>query len=973
MDLLAPRRGLRGGKNRNHLENRRRITVVFRTYLKTLKYPLPRQRIQSNLINISLSPEAEPLNIQPVTYTQLTQRNYYVPKLMLANVMSLVPKLDEVQEFILRNKICLAFITETWLKESISESVVSIPGFTIIRRDRIANNHGGVCVYIKDGNTKYRLSEELACCQDHEVLWLQLRPDRLPRGFSCLIVAAVYHPPGADENLIRDHLFQSLALAESKFPNCGIIVAGDFNRLDVKRIKKHFRLKQVVKSPTRNDVILDFVLTNMHDYYNTPQILPPFGLSDHNTVMVLPKARASNSNTRNVISKRDSRASCKRAMGRFLSSMDWPLLLNSLESCEDSSKVFQDVIHIGLDFLMPVRKIRVIPADPIWMSQKLKSLILKRQEAFSKNGADSVLFRFYRNAVNRERKTCKANYYKLRVQQMKGENPKAWWREVKRISGMQSRSGNLLSQINVEEIKDLPDQEIANVINKAFLGPLEEYRLPSSITPLQLEEDNPELLEVSEERVLKLLSKLNPAKASGPDEIPNWLLREYAEWLAYPVKTIPNASFSEQRLPSIWKCADVTPLPKKQPVQCLKKDLRPISLTPCISKVAEDIVVCDYVKPAAMKIIDPNQYGTVPKSSTTFALLSMIHEWTKGTDGNGSTVRALFFDYRKAFDLIDHNILVHKLRTLDVPISITNWIIDFLSNRLQRIKLAEGCLSEWGSVPSGVPQGTKLGPWLFIIMINDLVIRDARVWKYVDDTTISEVVRKNDVSSAQLFTDNVVQWSLDNRVQLNTNKCKELRISFARNQQELEPIKVMDKDLEIVDSVKLLGLTITSNLSWNLHVNEVIKKASKRLYFLVQLKRANVPRKDLGLFYITCIRSLLDYAVPVFHFSIPQYLMCELERIQKRALSIICYNHDYTETLKCMNIVPLADHHKDICNTLFTTIVNDKNHRLHQLLPPSYETKHNLRHSRSFNVPRWKTNRFKNTYIMSSCLNANMK
>ena len=159
--------------------------------------------------------------------------------------------------------------------------------------------------------------------------------------------------------------------------------------------------------------------------------------------------------------------------------------------------------------------------------------------------------------------------------------------------------------------------------------------------------------------------------------------------------------------------ADVTPLPKKKPVKILKKDLRPISLTPCVSKVAEEFVVRDYIMPAVLNKLNMNQYGAVPKSSTTLALLDMLHDWSKGTDGNSATIRTVLFDYRKAFDLIDHSILIRKLCKLNVPNTIINWIIDFLSDRSQRIKLGEGWVSEWGAVPSDVPQGTKLEPWLF--------------------------------------------------------------------------------------------------------------------------------------------------------------------------------------------------------------------------------------------------------------------
>ena len=330
-------------------------------------------------------------------------------------------------------------------------------------------------------------------------------------------------------------------------------------------------------------------------------------------------------------------------------------------------------------------------------------------------------------------------------------------------------------------------------------------------------------------------------------------------------------------------CADVPPLPKKKPVKELKKDIRPISLTPCISKVAEGFIVDDYVKLAVMSVIDDSQYGAIPNSSTTMALISMLHNWSINTDGNGATVTTILFHYRKAFDFIDHDILIRKLRTkCKLPVSITNWIVDFFSDRSQRI-VAE-CSSEWGSVPSRVPQGTKLGPWLFVLMINDLEITYP-LWKYVDETTASETVPKEDESHTQSIADCVIEWSRENRVDLNSDRCKELRISFSKGPGFFDPIVIEGKELEVVGSVKLLGLNIASDLTWNSHALEVIKKASKRLYFLVQLKRARVPLQDL--FYTSCVRSVTEYAIPAFYNALPLYFKNELLRIEKRSISII--------------------------------------------------------------------------------------
>ena len=157
---------------------------------------------------------------------------------------------------------------------------------------------------------------------------------------------------------------------------------------------------------------------------------------------------------------------------------------------------------------------------------------------------------------------------------------------------------------------------------------------------------------------------------------------------------------------------------------------------------------------------------------------------------------------------------------------------------------------------------------MFVLIINDLDT-NAQQWKYVEDTTVSEVEVKGGESHAQAIGNRVIEWSRENRVQLNTDECKELRISFAKEQIVFDPVIIEGKEVELVTSVKLLGLTIANDLTCNDHVTEITKKASKRLYFLTQLKRAGVPKQDPALFYVSCVRSVIDYAAPVFLNGLP--------------------------------------------------------------------------------------------------------
>ena len=163
-------------------------------------------------------------------------------------------------------------------------------------------------------------------------------------------------------------------------------------------------------------------------------------------------------------------------------------------------------------------------------------------------------------------------------------------------------------------------------------------------------------------------------------------------------------------MPQSWKDADIVPVPKRKPIYDVNKDLRPISLTPVLSKVAEDYVVEYFLKPVVLEKVDVRQFGTVPGSSTTQALISMVHAWLRATDKNGATVRTVLFDFCKAFDLIDDHILIQKLALYNLPSEIFNWIVDFLSCHPQHVKLRQDCYSEWWPFHQGFHRRQNLVP-----------------------------------------------------------------------------------------------------------------------------------------------------------------------------------------------------------------------------------------------------------------------
>lgn len=212
---------------------------------------------------------------------------------------------------------------------------------------------------------------------------------------------------------------------------------------------------------------------------------------------------------------------------------------------------------------------------------------------------------------------------------------------------------------------------------------------------------------------------------------------------------------------------------------------------------------------------------------------------------------------------------------------------------------------------------------------------------------------------------------MENRLQLNSTKCKELRIHFGKEELDFSNIRINSCNLEITAHAKILGLTISNNLKWNQHVYNIVKKANKRIYFIIQLKRAKIPIPEILLFYCTCVRPILEYSSEVFHYALPKYLHDFIERVQQRVLSIIYPGCGYTDCLKYSNLQTLHARREEACLKLFKSIENSTDHKLHNLLPMRMVQSHCLRSHREFIIPNVNTNRFLNTYVLSSAMAIN--
>ena len=281
-----------------------------------------------------------------------------------------------------------------------------------------------------------------------------------------------------------------------------------------------------------------------------------------------------------------------------------------------------------------------------------------------------------------------------------------------------------------------------------------------------------------------------------------------------------------------------------------------------------------------------------------------------------------------------------------------------LLDRTQQVKIGN-TFSPPGHPDGGVPQGTLLGPKCFLVYINDLETI-VPLYKYVDDSTLFEICHRKSESVLQHSVDVAVRWTVHNDMQINSDKSKEVLISFMQDPEfrnTVPRLTIYGNEINNVQHAKRLGVTIFSDLTWNKHVVNIITKAGKRVYMLYQLKRAGIGQHDLVTIHVSVIRPVLEYACPVWHTNLNRHLTESIETVQKRALNCIYPGYEYADILCLTNLQCLKERRDRLCKRYFQKIMETP-HRLNYLLPRQRSNTYGVRTFNKYQLPEIRTNRY---------------
>ena len=440
------------------------------------------------------------------------------------------------------------------------------------------------------------------------------------------------------------------------------------------------------------------------------------------------------------------------------------------------------------------------------------------------------------------------------------------------------------------------DKAKADLLNQQFQSVFIHETPMTHTFPLSEHPVLPDI-NITEEGVYKLLNNLHPAKASGPDNISPQILKELAAEISPILCGIFKKSLESGVVPNDWKNANIVPVFKKGQRND-KRNYRPISLTCIASKVMEHIICSNIMNHAEVNsILHPNQHGFRTGRSCETQLIDFIHEVASNMK-NGLQTDVCILDFAKAFDKVGHQRLLSKLQWYGIRGNVLKWIQSFLTDRKQRVVI-NGASSSSISVLSGVPQGSVVGPCLFLFYINDISNKiKSTIRLFADDTMIYTTITGN-AGTHCLQTDlyQLEDWSNAWQMQFHPEKSEIISITRKKEQTQ-HNYTLCGSEIICVDVAKYLGINIHKHLKWNSHVDIVTSKADAVLNFLRRnLDIRNQQLKSLA--YKSCVRPLLEYAHTVWD-PYTSNLITKLEMVQRRAARFACNNYNRTASVTSM-------------------------------------------------------------------------
>ncbi|TWW71207.1 RNA-directed DNA polymerase from mobile element jockey [Takifugu flavidus] len=375
-------------------------------------------------------------------------------------------------------------------------------------------------------------------------------------------------------------------------------------------------------------------------------------------------------------------------------------------------------------------------------------------------------------------------------------------------------------------------------------------------------------LSLTPHQVRKALKKNRARKATGPDGISSRLLKSCADQLCGIFSYTFNLSLKLGRVPQLWKTSCIVPVPKTPHPKELNS-YRPVALTSHLMKTLERLILA-HLHPLVSSFMDPLQFAYQPSIGVDDAVIYLLHTSLTRLEKAGSTVRIMFFDFSSAFNTIQPRLLGDKLQVAGVDHHLTTWILDYLTQRPQFVRV-KGSESDWLFCSAGVPQGTVLAPFLFTLYIADFShsTSSCHLQKFSDDSAaVGLITDGNDTEYRELIQD-FVDWSLRNNLQINAGKTKELVVDFRRrNNPPPAPVNILGTDVDVVESYKYLGVHLNNNLDWTHNTDALVKEGNSRLFLLRRLRSFGVQGPLLRIFYDSVVGSAIFYGIVCWSSSI---------------------------------------------------------------------------------------------------------